>query len=104
MIEGIIAISGIIITFFPIFLIISYLLKHSKGTTLFDQHIKLVQDKKGIFGVIIAYLERFLFGCMFISLGVWMSDFFTQEFFLLFFVFSIIGYVIIKYVDEINEK
>lgn len=104
MIEGIIVISGLFFTFFPIFIFVRYILRHSKGNTSFDKRIAFVKDKKGSLGVSIAYLERLFFGSMFFFLGLWMCDLFREEIFFLLLVLSIVFYVILKYIDDLNEK
>lgn len=104
MIEGIIIIVGLCITFFPVIMYFNYLLTHVNRKTKFDYHLELVKDKKGVFGIIIAYLERIFFGICITSCGILMSEFFYNELFLQIFVFSLVLYIIIKYVDEKNEK
>lgn len=104
MIEGIIVISGLFFTFFPAFIFVRYILRHSKGDTSFDNHVAFVKDKRGHIGVSIAYLERLFFGSMFLFLGLWMCDLFIEELFLLLLVLSIVFYVIFKYIDDLNEK
>lgn len=104
MIEGIVTILGLCITFFPIIMYINYILTHVSKKTRFDYHIELVKDKKGQVGVAFAYFERILFGITICSLGVLMSEFFTNEFVFQLFVISLISYVIVKFIDEKNEK
>lgn len=104
MIEGIVIIVGLCITFLPVIIYFNYLLNHVSKKTRFDYHLELVTDRKGAFGKIIAYLERILFGIYVSSLGILMSEFFRNEFIFQVFVISIIMYVIVKYIDEKNEK
>lgn len=104
MIEGIIVVVGLIVTFFPAIMYLSYLLTHVSKKTHFDYHVELVKDKKGNFGVWLAYIERILFGATLCSLGILMSEFFNnEEIFRIFIIFFII-YIIVKYFDEKNEK
>ncbi len=104
MIEGIVIIVGLCITFFPAIMYFNYLLTHVSKKTRFDYHIELVDDKKGKFGIIVAYLERILFGLLVSLIGIWMSDFFTNELFFQLLVIVLILYIIVKYFDEKNEK
>ena len=104
MIEGIVIITGLCITFAPVLIYFSYLMNHVSKKTRFDYHIELVNDKKGKIGVGIAYLERILFGSTICLLGILMSEFFVNEYIFQLFVISFIAYVIIKYFDEKNEK
>ncbi len=104
MVDGIITISGLIIVFFPLFYFINYLLKHIKRKTPFDCHLEIVEEKKRKYGVFIAYIERILLGSTVISFGLWMSEVFKKELFLILFVLSVIGYTVIKYLDEKNTK
>ena len=104
MIDGFVTIIGMILVFLPLFFFIRYLLLHVKKVTLFDYHVKIVFEKKGRYGAFIAYLERILFSFCLMSFGIWMSDVFVNEIFLILFVFFTILYVIIKYLDENNTK
>jgi hypothetical protein len=103
-IEGIITILGLCITFLPIIIYFNYLMTHVSKKTSFDYHLELVKDKKGNFGVIVAYLERILFGVSVCSLGIVFSEFFTNEDMFQIFVISVIAYFIVRYFDEKNEK
>lgn len=104
MIEGLITIIGLCITFIPVLFYFNYLMKHISNKTSFDYHIELVKDKKGKFGIVVAYLERILFGVTISSLGVLMSEFFANETLFQIFVISLIAYLIVKYFDQKNEK
>ena len=79
MIEGIIIIIGLCITFIPILVYFNYLMNHVSKKTRFDYHLELVTDKKGKLGIIIAYVERILFGITISLFGIEMSEFFTNE-------------------------
>ena len=104
MVEGIITIVGLCITFLPALVYFNYLLTLVSKKTRFDYHLELVNDKKGRFGVIIAYLERISLGSCTCALGILMSEFFNNETIFLIFIILLILYVIIKYVDLNNEK
>lgn len=104
MIEGIITISGLCITFFPVAMYFNYLMIHVSKKTQFDYHIEIVNDKKGKKGVIIAYLERILLGIGISSLGILMSEFFRNEFVFQILIITFVFYVIVRYFDEKNEK
>ena len=104
MIEGIVILLGLCVTFFPVIMYVNYILTHVSKKTRFDYHLELVNDKKGRVGIYIAYLERILFGVTVCSLGVMMSEFFRNEFVFQIFVISLILFIIVKYFDEKNEK
>lgn len=104
MIEGIIIICGLCITFLPVIIYFNYLLTHVNRKTRFDYHLELVTDKKGKIGVYIAYFERILFGIVVCSLGILMTEFFNNDFVFQLFIVTFILYIIIKYIDEKNEK
>lgn len=103
-VEGIITVLGLCLTFLPIILYFKYLLIHVSKKTSFDYHLELVRDKKGKIGVVIAYLERIIFGVVICLLGILMSEFFTNEVIFKCLVISIVCYVMLKYFDEKNEK
>ena len=104
MIEALITIIGICITFIPVIFFVHYLFTHVKKKTRFDYHLELVKDKKGTFGVVIAYLERIFLSAIAIVLGIHMSEFFQIEFLTILLVVIIILYAIFKYFDINNEK
>jgi hypothetical protein len=104
LIEALITIVGICITFIPVIFFVHYLFTHVKKKTRFDYHIELVKDKKGWFGVFVAYGERILLSSLFIVSGIHMSEFFQIEELTLLLVIIIILYAIFKYFDIKNEK
>lgn len=104
MIEGLVVILGLCITFLPFLLYFNYLLTHVNKKTRFDYHLEIIKDKKGKIGIVIAYLERILFGIVVCSFGILMSEFFASELFFKIFVISLIVYILLKYFDEKNEK
>lgn len=104
MIEGIIVILGLFITFSPVCIYFNYLLTHVSKQTDFDYHLELVKDKKGIKGVIFAYLERILYGATITSFGILLSEYFRNDTMFVMVVLSSVCYVIVKWVDEKNEK
>ncbi len=104
LIEGIITIFGLCITFLPVLIYFNYLLTHVSKKTRFDYHLELVKDKKGTLGIGIAYAERILFGSTICSFGVLLSEFFQNNTVFLVFVILLVLYIIIKYLDEKNEK
>lgn len=103
-VEIIIKLLGMCITFMPPFFYCHYLLEHVKHKTNFDYHLDNVKDKKGTLGVIIAYLTKILFGTWVTSMGVLMSEFFSNSLALEVFFISFIVYIILKYFDLNNEK
>lgn len=104
MVEGLIVLVGLCITFIPIIMYVKYLFSHIKQKTRFDYHLELVRDKKGQLGVCVAYAERILFGIGICLLGILMSEYFDNEIVFITFVIVLIIYIITKYFDEKNEK
>lgn len=104
MVEGIVIIAGLCITFIPVIMYFNYLMAHVSKKTRFDYHLELIIDKKGKLGIMIAYLERILFGSIVSLFGIMLSEFFTNEYIFQAFVISLILYIIVKYFDEKNEK
>lgn len=104
MIEGIIILLGLCITFIPVIIYFNYLMAHVSKKTRFDYHLELVTDKKGRVGVFIAYLERILFGSTVSLFGILLSEFFTNDLIFELFVISLVMYIIVRYFDEKNEK
>lgn len=104
MLEGIITILGLGLTFLPVFIYFNYLLTHVSKKTNFDCHLDIVRDKKGNEGVVIAYLERILYGAAIVSFGILLSEYFQSEVMFACVVVISILYVIVKWIDEKNEK
>ena len=104
MVDGLISIMGLVLCFVPIILYVDYLMKHIKYKTKFDNHLVLVKDKKDNFGIIIAYITKFLFGSWIISLGVLLLESFENDMFILLFIITFVLYWLFKYIDEKNEK
>jgi hypothetical protein len=104
MLEAIIVILGMCLIFVPVILYVRYLLTHVRQNTKFDDHLVVVRDKKGNFGVFIAYLERLLYGIVFISIGILFSEYFESEIAFVTVVISVTLYIIVKWIDEKNEK
>jgi len=104
MFEGLVIITGLCITFVPVLIYFNYLLTHVSKKTEFDYHLELVKDKKGKFGVAIAYLERILYGASITSFGILLSEYFRSESVFTLVVVSTVLYVIVKWIDEKNEK
>ena len=103
MIEGIIVLFGMCLTFMPVIMFVHYLWTHAREKKPFDYHLDNVRDKKGNFGVFIAYLDKMLFGVSIVSLGVFVSSYFTNSLFLEIFIVVFIFYIIIRYIDNKNE-
>ena len=104
MVEALITIIGIIITFIPVIFFVNYLFKRVKRKTRFDYHLELVRDKKGKIGVFCAYCERILLSALIMVLGIHMSEFFQIEALTIILVSLIVLYAIFKYFDINNEK
>ena len=102
--ESVVILAGLCLTFLPPIIYLNYLLTRVSKGTKFDSHLDLVRDKKGIYGVIVAYSERIMFGTFISSMGILMSEFFDNELFLMIFVVSLVVYIIVKYLDNLNEK
>lgn len=103
-IEIIITLLGLCLTFSTPFVYFHYLLVHVKKKTAFDYHIDLVRDKKGNIGIFIAYITKTLFGAWVTSMGILMSEFFESQLALEIFFITFILYIIFKYFDLNNEK
>lgn len=103
-IEIIITLLGMCLTFSAPLMYFYYLLVHVKRKTQFDYHLDIVRDKKGRLGVFIAYTTKILFGIWVTSMGILMSEFFESPLALEVFFISFILYIILKYFDLNNEK
>ena len=104
MVEGLIVVVGLCIAVIPLIIFVHYLFTHIKRKTRFDYHLELVKDKKGTFGVVMAYGERIIFSTVVISFGLMLSEFFQNKVFLDIFIISLVMYILVKYFDEKNEK
>lgn len=102
--EGFIVILGLCITFTPVVLFANYMISKASRITRFDAHLELVKDKKGNFGVAIAYAERFLLGLTITSMGVVLSEFFENQIAIEILIISVVLYIIVKFFDEKNEN
>ena len=103
MIEAIIRLFGMCLTFLPVIIFVHFLLASVKSKRPFQYHIDNVKDKKGNFGVFIAYLSKILFGVSVTCLGVFVSSYFTNTIFGEIFLIGFVFYVLIKYIDIKNE-
>ena len=72
--------------------------------TNFDAHLEVVKDKKGNLGVVVAYVERFLFGLIIATMGVVLSEYFENETAIEILIISVVLYIIVKFFDEKNEN
>ena len=104
MFEGFFVILGLCLTFAPVVMYVNYLLNHVSKKTNFDYHLEVVKDKKGKFGVVIAYLERLLYGSSITSFGILLSEYFRSEVLFTLVIVFIVLYIIVKWIDEKNEK
>jgi len=102
--EGFVVIIGLCVTFIPVILFAKYMFDRVSKETKFDTHLEIVKDKKGTFGVLIAYIERILFGTVICSTGVVLTEYFKNKVAIEILVVSIIVFIIVKYFDEKNEK
>ncbi len=103
MIEAIIRLLGMCLTFLPVIIFVHYLLTSVKEKRPFQYHLDNVKDKKGNFGIIIAYLSKVLFGVAVTCLGVFVSSYFTNTIFGEIFLIAFVFYVLVKYIDIKNE-
>ena len=103
MIEVIIRLLGMCLTFLPVIIFVHYLLTSVKEKRPFQYHLDNVKDKKGNFGTFIAYLTKILFGVAVTCLGVFVSSYFTNILFGEIFLVTFVFYVLIKYIDVKNE-
>ena len=102
--EGFVVILGLCVTFVPVIIFAHYIFTKVSKKTKFDAHLEIVKDKKGTLGVVIAYIERILFGLTICSLGVVLSENYKNETAIEILIISVILYVIVKFFDEKNEK
>ena len=102
--EGFVVILGLCVTFTPVVLFANYMINKASKETRFDSHLELVKDKKGNFGVVVAYTERFLFGLSITSMGVVLSELFENEIAIEILIISVVLYIIVKFFDEKNEN
>lgn len=102
--EGFVVIVGLCITFFPAVLFSKYVFDRVYKETKFDSHLRIVRDKKGGLGILIAYFERFLFGMVICTTGIVLSEYFRNEIAIEILIVSVLLFLIIKYFDENNEK
>lgn len=101
---GIIVVLGLCLIFFPIIILISYIITHTRKKTSFDKHLEIVKSKKGLFGVIIAYLSKILLGLSISLLGFYMSEELDNEYALKYLIISLVFYIIVRYFDKRNKR
>lgn len=102
--EGFVVILGLCITFTPVVLFADYIISKASKVTKFDAHLEVVKDKKGNLGVVVAYVERFLFGLIITTMGVVLSEYFENETAIEILIISVVLYIIVKFFDEKNEN
>lgn len=99
----IIKLLGMIITFIPSIYFAIYIIKKATEEQKFDLHINRVKDKKGLKGVLIAYLNRISLWCLITSIGIYLSSYFENNTFLEIGIVSLIVYIISYFIDNRNE-
>lgn len=102
--EGFFTILGLCITFVPLIVFCKYLLGHVITKSSFDLHVEKVLEYKGKIGVVLAYVDKILLSLMVCFLGIWMSEYFTNEILGMLFVICLLGYIIVHYFDKRNEQ
>ena len=102
--EGFVVIIGLCVAFVPAIIFTNYVINKASKVTKFDAHLETVKDKKGTFGVVVAYAERILFGVVVTSMGVVLSEYFRNTRAIEILIISVICYIIVKFFDEKNEK
>lgn len=102
--EVFIVLIGLCVTFTPAVMFANYIINKPMKLTKFDRHLEKVSTLKGKFGIIIAYLERIIFGLMITTMGIVFSENFQNMFAIEILILSVILYFIVKYFDEKNEK
>lgn len=102
--EGFVVILGLCITFTPVVLFADYIISKASKVTKFDAHLEVVKDKNGNLGVVVAYVERFLFGLIITTMGVVLSEYFENETAIEILIISVVLYIIVKFFDEKNEN
>lgn len=102
--EIIVVLVGLCLTFSPALLFANYIINKPMKKTDFDSHLELVKFNKGTFGVVIAYLERFLFGLMITTMGILLSEYFVNKLAVEILIVTIVLYFIVFYFNEKNKK
>ena len=104
MIEFVFTMFGMCLVILPVLLVFNYLMSRVSKKTRFDCHLKNVNDKKGFFGIFIAYLNKIVLFSCFIMIGLSFIEKFENTLFLKTALISLVGYLIINYFDNQNEK
>lgn len=102
--ETIIRILGMLIFLTPIVILLKYLSLKSKGKASFSKHLKIVKNKQGIIGYLIAYATKITFFIALFSLGILLIEYFDSYTSFKIFFFTTILYIFLKYFDLKNEK
>lgn len=104
MFDTIVAVIGLILTFWPLKMLCSYLMHRSRGEALFDTKVKEYKEFLGTKGVLIIYAERILLALLFIFLGIFMSMNCSDKLFFELFVICLLMYLVVKYLIIQTER
>lgn len=101
--EIIVRLIGMCLTFLPVIYFVTYVIKRATEEQKFDLHINRVKDKKGIVGVIIAYINRISLFIVIMSLGIYISSYFINGIFFDIFIISLIVFIFSYFFDNKND-
>ena len=101
--EMIIKLFGMVLTFIPSVYLATYVIKKATEEQKFDLHLNRVKDKKGIIGVLIAYLNRISIWILITSIGVYLSTYFLENIYLEVSIVAFIVFIITYYFDNKND-
>ncbi len=101
--EMIIKLFGMVLTFVPSIYFASYIIKKATEEQKFDLHLKRVRDKKGLKGVIIAYINRIALWCLVTGIGVYLSTYFLESIYLEIVIVAFLVFIISYFIDNKND-
>ena len=101
--EMIIKLFGMVLTFIPSVYLATYVIKKATEEQKFDLHLNRVKDKKGIIGVLIAYLNRISIWILITNIGVYLSTYFLENIYLEVSIVAFIVFIITYYFDNKND-
>jgi len=102
--EGFLTIIGLCLVFTPLIFFCRYLLGHVVKKSKFDIHVDKVLEYGGKMLVILAYIDKLFLSLTVSSLGLWMSEVFTNEVLGMIFVVCLVIYIVVHYFDKRNEQ
>ncbi len=94
---------GMCLTIIPSLYFACYIIKKATEEQRFDLHLKKVNDKKGIFGVCIAYLNRICLFVLVTIMGLYVTSMFKNGLLLDLIIVLLIVYIISCFIDNRND-